>query len=104
MYKVPNFSPKDPVNRFPFEVPRRHWWQFRTSYSIPLLHFVPLDIMQKAREVDKPLQLFEICRVIGEPKAAKAIRRLNQPEIGHLERAWLEASAVGLGEFAASST
>lgn len=104
MFEIPNFSPRDPENRFEFRVPRRRWWQFRTAYSIPKLQYVPLETMRKAREADKPLQLAEICRVIGEPAAARAIHRLNQPEIAHLERAWLEASAVGLGESAASST
>jgi hypothetical protein len=104
MFKIPNYSPNDPVNRFEFEAPRRHWWQLRRKFSIPMLHYVPLDIMRKARGVDKPLQLQEIAKLIGEPAAARAIARLNQPEINALERAWMEATRVSLGELAASST
>lgn len=104
MFEIPNYSPKDPLNRFQFKAPKRKLWHLRTVFSIPLLQYVPLETMRKAREADAPLQLAEIARVIGEPAAAKAIMRLNQPEIKALERAWLEASAVGLGELAASST
>jgi hypothetical protein len=44
----------------------------------------------------------EVARAIGEPAAARAILRLNLPELSQLEHAWLDASAVGLGELSAS--
>lgn len=102
MYKIPNYDPKSSINRFPFEAPKRRWWQLRRRYSIPLLQFVPLEVMREAKKSDKPLQLVEILTLIGETASAKAVGRLNQPEIAHLEHAWLEASAVGLGESSAS--
>lgn len=104
MFQIPNYDPRDKANRFEFKVPRRKWWQFRSTYSLPLMQFVPLNVMKKAREVDKPLQLSEIALLIEEPAAARAIWRCNQPEVKALEQAWLEASAVGLGELLASST
>ena len=103
MFTVPNYDPQDAVNRFQFTVPKRHWWQFRTTYSLPFLQYVPIGVMRKAKSEDKPLQLQEIAKLIGEPAAARAIDRLNQYEIGALEKAWLEASVVGLGELAAST-
>lgn len=102
VYKVPNLSPADRVNRFEFEVPRRHWWQFRTTFSIPFLQFVPIELIKEHRKADKPLQMTEIAKAIGEPAAARAILRLNLPELAQLEHAWLEESAVGLGELSAS--
>lgn len=104
MFQIPNYDPRHKINRFEFKAPRRRLWHFRSVFSIPLLQYVPLETMRKARSADAPLQLAEVARVIGEPAAARAIMRLNQPEIKALERAWLEASAVGLGELAASST
>lgn len=103
MFTVPNYDPKDAVNRFPFTVPRRHWWQLRTKFSLPFLQYVPLSVMRKVKADDKPLQLREVAKLIGEPAAARAIDRLNLNEIGALEKAWLDASAVGLGELAAST-
>lgn len=103
MFTVPNFDPRDDVNRFAFTVPKRRWWQFRTRFSLPFLQYVPLAVMRKVKAEDKPLQLQEIAHLIGEPAAARAINRLNLNEIGTLEKAWLEASAVGLGELAAST-
>lgn len=101
MFQVPNFDPKDRVNRFEFQVPRKWFWESGKA-SIPFLHFIPLHVMKKARDLDKPLQLAEIATLVGERRAARLIRRLNQPEIRALEVAWLDASAVGLGESAAS--
>jgi len=103
MFIVPNYDPRDEINRFPFVVPRRKWWHVRTKFSIPFLQYVPLGVMRKAKDEDKPLQLQYIAALIGEPAAARAINRLNLNEIGALEKAWLEASAVGLGELAAST-
>lgn len=103
MFEVPNYDPRDSVNRFEFTVPKRRWWQFRTKFSLPFLHYVPLAVMRKVKSEDKPLQLQEIAKLIGEPAAARAIDRLNLSEIGALERAWLDSSAVGLGELAAST-
>ncbi len=103
LFIVPNYDPRDDVNRFSFEVPRRHWWHFRTKFSLPFLQYVPLAVMRKAKADDKPLQLQEVAKLIGERAAARAIDRLNLNEIGALEKAWLEASAVGLGELAAST-
>lgn len=101
MFAVPNYSPKSSVNRFKFAVPRRWFWQ-RRVYSFPLLQFVPLDVMREAKKADKPLQLVEILNLINERAAARAVLRLNQPEVAALEHGWLEASAVGLGESSAS--
>jgi len=103
MFAVPNYDPKQPVNRFAFTVPRRHWWQLRTKFSLPYLQYVPISVMRKARSEDKPLQLAYVAKVIGENAAGRAINRLNQPEIAALERAWLNESAVGLGELVASA-
>lgn len=102
MFHVPNYDPKASVNRFSFVAPRRWLWQ-RKVYSFPLLQFVPLEVMKAAKEADKPMQLAEILILIQEPAAARAVLRLNQPEIRALETAWLNASAVGLGESSASS-
>lgn len=102
MFEVPNYDPKVSVNRFSFAVPRRWFWQ-RRVYSFPKLQFIPLDVMREAKKADKPLQLVEILNLIGERDAARAIGRLNQPEIRALEVAWLESAAVGLGESSASS-
>lgn len=102
MFQVPNYDPKDSVNRFAFTVPRRWPWQ-RSKFSFPFLQFVPLEVMREAKSAEKPLQLVEILNLIREPAAAKAVTRLNQPEVAALEHAWLEASAVGLGESSASS-
>jgi hypothetical protein len=101
MFHVPDADPKSPRNRFPFTVPRRKWWQ-RSKFSIPLMHLVPLTVMAEARRVDAPEQLGRILELMGEPVAVEAIGRLSQPEIRALEVAWLEASAPGLGELAAS--
>lgn len=103
MFQVPNFDPKDAGNRFSFEVPRRRWWHWRTTFSVPRLHFVPLFLIREAAKADKPLQMYEVCTRLGERAAARAVARLNQPEIASLEKAWLDDSAVGLGELAASS-
>ena len=103
-FQIPNYSPRDKENRFEFRVPRHRWWNLRRKYSLPLMQFVSLATMEKAKSAEKPLQLSEIARMLDEPAAARAIWRLNQPEIQALERAWLEASAVGLGELLASST
>lgn len=84
-------------------MPKRHWWQFRTRFSLPFLQYVPLAVMRKVKADDKPLQLQNIADLIGEPAAARAIGRLNLNEIGALEKAWLDASAVGLGELVAST-
>ena len=102
MFHVPNYDPQASVNRFSFTVPRRWLWQ-RRVFSFPKLQFVPLEVMKAARDADKPMQLVEILNLINEPAAAKAVTRLNQPEIAALENAWLEASVVGLGESSASS-
>lgn len=102
MFQVPNYDPKASVNRFSFTVPRRWFWQ-RSVFSFPFLQFVPLEVMKAAKKADKPMQLVEILNLIQEPAAARAVTRLNQPEIAALEHAWLEASAVGLGESSASS-
>jgi hypothetical protein len=101
MFHVPDVDPKSPRNRFPFTVPRRKWWE-RSKFSIPLMHLVPLTVMAEARQVDAPEQLGRILELMGETAAVEAIGRLSQPEIRHLEVAWLEASAPGLGELAAS--
>jgi hypothetical protein len=100
MFQIPDKDPKSKVNRFHFKVPRK--W-FRSTYSLPYLQFVPLDVMKQARQVDKPLQLQEIAALLGEVKAAKAIGRLNQREIAALEAGWLEGSGLDLGELIASS-
>lgn len=102
MFQIPNHDPKDRINRFFFRVPRRRIWH-RREYSIPYLHYVPLDVMREARKADKPMQMHDVCVAIGEKAAARAIGRLNQPEIRALEVAWLEGSMVTLGESAASS-
>lgn len=101
MFHVPNFDPKASANRFSFTVPRRWLWQ-RKVFSFPMLQFVPLDVMVAAKTADKPLQLVEILNLIGEREAAKAVMRLNQPEIAVLEQGWLKASGVSLGESFAS--
>lgn len=101
MFHVPDVDPKSPRNRFKFTVPRRKWWQ-RSQFSIPLTHVVPLTVMRQARLVDAPEQLGKILELLGETVAHEAIGRLSQPEIRALEVAWLEASAPGLGELAAS--
>lgn len=101
MFRVPDVDPASPRNRFPFKVPRRRWWQ-RSKFSIPLVHVVPLTVMREAREVDAPEQLQRILELMGERSALQAIGLLSQPEIRALETAWLEASAPGLGELAAS--
>lgn len=100
MFKVPDKDPKSRSNRFFFKVPRK--W-FRATYSLPYLQFVPLGVMAEARQVDKPLQLQKIAVLLGENAAARAIGRLNQPEIRALEAAWLEGSGIDLGELIASS-
>lgn len=102
MFHVPNYDPQASVNRFSFTVPRRWFWQ-RRVFSFPFLQFVPLEVMKAAKAAEAPLQLVEILNLINEPTAAKAVGRLNQPEINALEHAWLEGSAVGLGELSASS-
>jgi hypothetical protein len=101
MFQITNFDPKSAENRFEFQVPRRRPWH-RPVESIPFLQYVPIAVMKRARDADKPMQLVEICELLGERRAAKAIRRLNQPEIAQLEKAWLDASVVGLGELTAS--
>jgi hypothetical protein len=101
MFHVPDVDPKSPRNRFLFTVPRRKWWE-RSKFSIPHMHLVPLTVMAEARQVDAPEQLGRILELMGETAAVEAIGRLSQPEIRHLEVAWLEASAPGLGELAAS--
>lgn len=100
MLEITNRDPKSAANRFHFRVPRR--W-FRSHYSLPFLQYVPLDVMKQARSSDKPMQLQEIAELIGEPRTAKAIGRLNQLEIAELEIGWLEESGVDLGELRASS-
>lgn len=101
MFRVPDVDPASPQNRFKFTVPRRRWWQ-RSKFSIPLMHLVPLTVMREARQVEAPEQLGRILELMGETAAVEAVGWLSQPEIRALETAWLEASAPGLGELAAS--
>jgi len=101
MFRVPDADPKSSGNRFPFTVPRRKWWQ-RSKFSMPLMQFVPLTVMREARQVDPAEQLSRILELMGETAAVYAMGLLSQPEIRSLEIAWLEASAPGLGELAAS--
>jgi len=101
MFRVPDVDPKSQSNRFPFSIPRRKFWQ-RSKFSIPMVHVVPLTVMREARAADAPEQLGKILELMGESAPLEAIRSLSQPEIRALEVAWLEASAPGLGELAAS--
>lgn len=101
MFQIPNYDPHSGENRFRFTLPRR-WWFHRRHYSIPYLQYVPLHVMQEARKSDAPVQLQDICKAVGERAAARAVARLNQPEIAALSQAWFEASAVSLGESVAS--
>jgi hypothetical protein len=101
MFHVPDVDPTSPRNRFSFTVPRRRWWQ-RSTISIPLVHVVPLTVMREAKAVDAPEQLAKILELMGETVSLEAVSRLSQPEIRALELGWLEASAPGLGELAAS--
>ena len=89
MFKVPNMDPKARANRFRFQVPRRHWWESGWS-SLPFLHFVPLDVMSEARKVAPAEQLQRILELMGEDAAAKAVGRLNQPEVAVLTGRWTE--------------
>jgi len=74
-----------------------------TKLSVPLLHFIPIGVMQAAREADKPLQALDILSKVGERRAVRLLRRLNQPELAAFEVAWTDASVVSLGELTASS-
>lgn len=102
MYKVPSFSPEDPVNRFEFELPRRKWWHFRTKFSLPKLQYIPLEVMREAAKAPAVEQAQQIIRLLGDPATARAIGRLNQPEMGAFMNQWVQESAVGLGESTAS--
>lgn len=101
MFKVPDKDPKSRSNRFFFKLPRR--WFRRSTYSLPLLRYVPLDVMAEARKVEAPLQLQRVIELLGDRALMKAVGGLNQPEIAELSAAWMEASGINLGELNASS-
>lgn len=101
MFKVPDRDPKSRSNRFFFKVPRQRFR--RSTYSLPLLRYVPLDVMAEARKVEGPLQLQRVVELLGDKRLVKAIGGLNQPEVAELSAAWMEASGIDLGELIASS-
>lgn len=100
MFQIPDFSPKSPTNRFEFQMPARLG---SAKLSVPLLAYIPIGVMKDAREADTPLQALDILGKVGERRAVRLLRRLNQLELATFEAAWADASVVSLGELAASS-
>ncbi|MFF1531493.1 hypothetical protein [Cellulomonas sp. NPDC058312] len=101
----------DPSVQIEFEVPIKGR-QNPLSFSVPKLHFFPVEISDKYKEwfeaqvkakkaTDRActLKLLELLA----PKQYDTLAKLTDGEITQISKHWEEASKVGLGESSASS-